>query len=80
MSTLKEKIHDLIDGLPENENLEAYYSLLFNFQQQIEGELITKLSKEQSIELELSYDESFDPKNLVSHDEFLKHNAKWFTK
>ena len=45
MSTLKEKIHDLIDGLPENENLEAYYSLLFNFQQQIEGELITKLSK-----------------------------------
>ncbi|MCP9770176.1 hypothetical protein EGI22_19910 [Lacihabitans sp. LS3-19] len=80
MSTLKEKIHDLIDGLPENENLEVYYSLLFNFQQQVEGELITKLTKELSVELDLSYNESFYPENLVSHDEFLKHNAKRFTK
>ena len=80
MPSIKEKFHNLIDVLPENENLEAYYSLILNFQHHQEGQITEGLSQEQKKELDLSYIESFDKKQLIPHEEITKLSSKWFLK
>jgi hypothetical protein len=41
------------------------------------GALIDQLTPEQREELMKSYEESFDPKNLIGHEEVMKQHAKW---
>ena len=39
--------------------------------------LIASLTPEEQEELLLSYEESFDPKNLISHEEVKAQHSKW---
>lgn len=44
------------------------------------NELWTSLSAEDKDELLLSHEESFDPVNLISHEEVKKQHGKWLGK
>ncbi|WP_448699693.1 hypothetical protein ACFGVR_21650 [Mucilaginibacter sp. AW1-3] len=41
--------------------------------------LFTKLSENQKQDLLLAYDESFDPENLIDHEEVKQHLKKWLS-
>jgi hypothetical protein len=79
MST-KEAFHQLIDKIKNEEILRGYFKLIERLNSYNETELWTNLSKTEKEELLLSYEESFDKHNLISHEEVKKQNAKWLKK
>lgn len=79
MSLFKEKLHVLIDSLPENEFLEVYYQIINNLN------IIDSVKKNapsltdyQKKELELSYNESLVQKDLIDHDDLKATVSQWF--
>lgn len=41
------------------------------------GKLWNALTEDQKKEVLLAYEESFDEKNLIAHDEVMKQHEKW---
>jgi hypothetical protein len=79
MSTieLKKNIHSLVDSI-ENENLlMKFYDIMSKMKEVKNGQLWTRLSKEDQEVLLLSEMESDDPKNLLSYSEMEKKHSKW---
>jgi hypothetical protein len=74
---LKKDIHLLIDKI-ENENLlEHFYALLLQSIEKKKDVLWDQLSKDEQEQVLLSFDESFNESNLISHQEARKKYAKW---
>jgi hypothetical protein len=76
----KEAFHQLIDKIDDEEILKGYFELIKRLNSNQTGKLWDSLSSEERNELLLSYEESFDPKNLVSHDDVKGQHDKWLKK
>ncbi len=74
---VKERFHKLIDTINDEEMLRAYFDLISQLKTQETGQLYQKLTKEQKLELNLSYNESFDSVNLLTHKEVESQHEKW---
>lgn len=76
MST-KEAFHQLIDRIQDEEVLKGYFELIQHLDSNQTGSLWNSLSESEKAELLISFNESFDPKNLVSHDNVKRQHKKW---
>ena len=76
----KEAFHKLIDKIENKETLSGYFKLIQTLNSNQTGELWNSLKPDEKDELLLSYDESFDSKNLVSHEEVKRQHDKWLGK
>ncbi|MGB4776351.1 MAG: hypothetical protein WBP45_14340 [Daejeonella sp.] len=68
ISKTKEQFHKLIDSVNNEGLLESFFNLFNSQIRRTQGQLWESLTKEEQAELLLSYDESFDDKNLMNHD------------
>jgi hypothetical protein len=73
---IKEEFHYLIDSIDDENVLTAYYQLVHKLIER-DTNIWDTLTTEQQRLVALSYDESFDERNLVSHDDVMKKYAKW---
>lgn len=76
----KEAFHKLIDKIDNEEILKGYFQLIERLNKNQTGKLWDSLTSEEQEELLLSYEESFDPKNLISHEEVKGQHDKWLKK
>jgi hypothetical protein len=76
----KDDFHNLIDKIEDEEVLRGYFKLIQRLNNHQTGDLWNSLSPEEKDELLLSYDESFGPNNLISHEEVKKQHDKWLRK
>ena len=74
---IKEKIHKIIDEIEDEQTLEGFLSLITSLKEEQKGELYKSLTKEQKAELLISYEESFDSKNLLPHSKVKEEHTKW---
>lgn len=77
---VREDFHKLIEGIEDESLLKVYYVLIERLIKNQTGELWNSLSENEKAELIVSYEESFDAKNLISHQEVKKQHAKWLEK
>lgn len=73
----REDFHKLIDGIEDEKTLLGYFKLIQKLNKNQTGELWNSLNDEEKKELILSYEESLDPANLISHEEVKKQHTKW---
>lgn len=76
----KEDFHKLIDEIKDEVVLKNYFELIKRLNNSQTSELWKKLNLEEQQELLLSYEESFNPNNLISHDQVKKQHGKWLEK
>ena len=76
----KEEFHSLIDKIEDEEVLKGYFKLIQTLNDHQTGKLWDSLKSEEKEELLLSYEESLNPKNLVSHNDVKKQHDKWLRK
>ena len=76
----KDDFHNLIDKIEDEEVLKGYFKLIQRLNNNHTGELLDGLSPEEKNALLLSYEESFDSNNLISHEEVKKQRDKWLRK
>ncbi len=76
----KEEFHDLIDRIEDEEVLRGYFKLIKTLNNNQTGKLWDGLSSEEKNELLLSFDESFDSTNLISHEDVKNQHEKWMEK
>jgi hypothetical protein len=76
----RDEFHNLIDKIEDEMTLKGYLTLIQKLIKSQSGELWNGLSAEAKAELLLSYEESFDPSNLVSHEQVRKQHEKWLKK
>lgn len=76
----RDDFHKLIDGIEDEQVLKSYYMLIQRLNYNQTGELWNKLSVEEKAELLLSYEESFDHKNLLTHNQVQEQHEKWLKK
>jgi hypothetical protein len=73
----REDFHRLIDQIEDETVLKAYFKLIESLSLNQKGKLWSELTIEEREELILSYEESFNQENLLSHDEVKKQHSKW---
>ena len=74
---LKKSLHDLIDTI-DNENLLLnFYDLIKRRTSTKEGQLWSRMTKQEKKELLSTLEESKNPENLISHEEMKTKNKKW---
>jgi hypothetical protein len=76
----KEAFHKLIDKIDNERILKGYFELIQRLNNNQTGKLWDSLSSEEKDELLVSYEESLDPKNLVSHEDVKGQHYKWLKK
>jgi len=74
---LRNNFHSLIDKIKNDALLMKFYEIMIKAKDNKEGELISCLTKEEYEELIISYQESKDESNLISHDEMKNKHSKW---
>jgi hypothetical protein len=74
--SIKEDFHHLIDTIEDEQVLNGFYQLI-RLNTGEYGQLWNNLKEEQKNELHIAYDESFDPRNLISHEEVKKQHERW---
>ncbi len=77
---IKDDFHSLIEKIEDEEVLKGYFELIQRLNNSQTGKLWDSLSPAERDELIVSYEESFTPDNLVSHDEVKKKHDKWLRK
>lgn len=78
--TIKDRFHKLIDSIEDEKDLQSYYLLIDQLQKTTSGILYDALSREEKKELLLSYEESYNGENLISHDSVMEEYSKWLKK
>ncbi len=73
---IKEDFHHLIDTIDDEQLLNSYFQLMQQLTSQ-NGQIWNNLTEHQKNEVLLSYDESFDDKNLIPHEQVKKQHEKW---
>ncbi len=76
----KDEFHRLIEAIEDEEVVKAYFKLIQKLNDNQTGELWNSLTPEEKEELLISYGESFDSNNLISHNEVKKQHDKWLKK
>ena len=76
----KEEFHRFIDTIDDEDKLKGYLRFVQLLNKQETGALWKSLNAAEQEALLMAYDESFDPANLVPHDEVKKQYAKWLRK
>ena len=76
----RDAFHDLIENIKDEEVLKGYSSLIKRLNTHQTGKLWDSLSADEKDELLLSYEESFDSENLISHGEVKKQQREWLGK
>ena len=81
MSTtaIKSNFHKLIDKIDNENLLRQFYQALLSSTRK-EGKLWDSLTKEEQEDLLLSYEESFDEKNLIQWNDVKEEYKKWPSK
>jgi len=74
---LKKNLHQIIDNVNNDSLLSKFYFILEKMQNFRDGDLWSKLTKEEQDELMLSDIESEDENNLISHSEIVKKHKFW---
>jgi len=74
---LKDNFHNLIDKISNENLLLDFYNLLKIRSATKEGQLITRLSKQEHEELLLALEESDDDENIISHEKMKNKHKKW---
>ncbi|MEM9546846.1 MAG: hypothetical protein AAGA77_12780 [Bacteroidota bacterium] len=74
---IREKFHKIIDEIDDEQKLQGFYNLISRLSNSENGALYKALTKAQKEELDIAYEESFDKKNLIDHDEIKSKYAKW---
>jgi hypothetical protein len=74
---IKDNFHYLIDSINDEELLKACYQLIEKIREEQNGHLWNSLSEDQQKELLVAYEESFDERNLLSHEEVKRQHEKW---
>ncbi len=74
---IKDRFHKLIDSIDDEKDLHSYYLLIDQLQKTTSGKLYDALSHEEKEELLLSYEESYNSENLISHDSVMEEYSKW---
>lgn len=76
----KEEFHKLIDKIEDEQILKGYFELIQKLNKLETGELWNSLTEAQRNELMISYEESYDTQNLISHELVKKQHDKWLKK
>lgn len=74
---IKEKLHKIIDEIEDEQTLAGFLSLITSLKEEQQGKLYQSLTDEQKAELLISYEESFEAKNLLSHSIVKEEHSKW---
>jgi len=74
---LKTNFHQLIDSIDNEQLLSKFYGLMSQSRNLVDGQLWNKLTHDELEDLELSYLESENPENLITHSEIQKKHSKW---
>ena len=74
---LKDNFHNLIDKISNENLLLDFYNLLKIRSATVEGQLVTRLSKQEHEELLLALEESDNDENMISHEEMKNKHKKW---
>jgi len=74
---LKKDFHNLIDSIDNESLLSDFYALIKRRISGKEGKLWKGLTKKEQEELNLAFEESKKPENLISHEEMRKKHKKW---
>jgi hypothetical protein len=74
--TVKQKLLKLINDVEDEHVLESFYQLLKPMHDQTLGDNWASLNSSEKEELLLSYDESFNSNNLVSHSSLIETQTK----
>ncbi len=75
-----EEFRKLIDKIKDEQLLKAYFQLIKKLNLNEVGKLWEELTAEESDELLLSFEESNQPQNLVSHVDVKKNHERWLKK
>lgn len=76
----RDELHQLIDQIEDETTLSGYLALIKVLENNQTGLLWNSLSELEQQELLLSYQESFDSQNLISHEDVKSQHAKWLEK
>lgn len=76
----RDELHQLIDKIEDETTLSSYLALIRVLENNQTGLLWNSLSELEQQELLLSYHESFDSQNLISHEDVKSQHAKWLEK
>jgi hypothetical protein len=76
-TSIKQKLHDLIEQIDNESLLNQVYELIYKKKVSKEGDLWSKLTSEQQREVIQSLEESETPANLVSEEEVKRRHKKW---
>ncbi len=74
---IKDDFHHLIDSIEDEQLLQHYYRLIRGTKNDENGTLWNNLSAAEKEELLIAYDESFDNKNLLSHEQVKSQHLAW---
>lgn len=74
---IKDDFHHLIDSIENEELLKHYYNLIQGTGEGQNGRLWSNLTEEEKDELLIAHDESFNKKNLLSHEEVKSQYTRW---
>jgi hypothetical protein len=74
---IKDDFHHLIDAIEDEQLLKSYYQLIQTMNNNSDGTLWNALNEKEKKELLIAYDESFDEKNLLSHEQVKLQHKKW---
>lgn len=76
----REEFYHLIDSIEDQKQLTVYYELIQKLKLNESGKLWENLTDVEKEEVMLSYEESLDPTNLISHENVKKQHEKWLKK
>jgi hypothetical protein len=72
-----DSFHHLIDSIDNDQLLLKFYELMKNRTSTKDGNIWTRLTKEEQEELLAAFEESKDQENLISQDDMMKKHKKW---
>lgn len=76
----RDELHKLIDKIEDESTINSYLALIKVLENKETGLLWNSLTEVEQQELLLSYHESFDTQNLVSHEQVKSQHSKWLEK
>jgi hypothetical protein len=77
---LKKRCQSLIEDIDDKKFLEDFYETFKFFKENKDIDFWDELTDEHKKELEESWAESEDEKNLISHEDVMRESKKWLKK
>jgi len=74
---LKNNFHKLIDSIDNENLLMSFYDILKSRAEIKDGQLWSRLKKNEQEELLLAFEESENPENLIDNEIMKKKHKKW---